>query len=244
MGPPIRRFIVLGAGGHGRVVADLVRTLGYDVVGYADADVGRMGTVADATGARVILTQTELVACGRGERPWPRGASAIALGIGDNGARARARRTLAHDSLPALLHPRAWVSGAARLRAGVVVLAGAVVNTGVRIGDGAIVNSHATVEHDCLLGSDVHVSPGATVCGSVTIGDESWIGAGAVIIPGRHLAKRCVVGAGAVVIRDVAIDATVVGNPAHPLTRVTRHRDAALVITSEPAYAAAGGVRP
>ena len=244
MGLPVRRFIVLGAGGHGRVVADLVRTLGYDVVGYADADVARVGTPADAAGAEVVLTQTELLACTRGERPWPCGASAIALGIGNNAARARARRAIDRTRLPALVHPRAWVSGTVRLGTGVVVLAGAVINTDARIGDGSIVNSRATIEHDCVLGADVHVSPGATLCGSVAVGERSWIGAGAVIIPGLRVARRSTVGAGAVVIRDVVSDATVVGNPARALSRTARPRETALVITPEPAYAASRGARP
>jgi len=252
MALPVRRFIVLGAGGHGRVVADLVRTLGYEVGGYADAEVALVGTPVDAAGANVLLTQSELFACARGERPWPKGASAIALGIGDNAARAHARSVLTNaltsaltsTLLPALVHPRAWVSGSAHLGTGVIVLAGAVINTGARVGDGAIVNSRATVEHDCVLGPDVHVSPGATLCGSVAVGEGSWIGAGAVIIPGRRLARRCIVGAGAVVIRDVASDATVVGNPARPLARATRHWETALALTPEPAYQAARGIRP
>ncbi|HEY0970449.1 MAG TPA: acetyltransferase [Gemmatimonadales bacterium] len=217
-----RRVIVVGAGGHGRVVADLARTLGLTVVGYADADERRLGAVVDSAGAAVLLTQAELVACARGEREWPCGVDTVALGVGDNLARARLLAGLGTGAVATLVHPSAWVSGTATVGNGSVVLAGAVVNTDARLGNGTIVNSRATIEHDCVLEDGAHVSPGATLCGAVRVGAGSWIGAGAVIIPGRRVGAGCVVGAGAVVIRDVPDGATVAGNPARHITRSPR----------------------
>lgn len=214
-----RRFIVLGAGGHGRVVADLVRTLGDEVVGYADADASRGAARVDGTGATVVLTQAALLACARGEAAWPFIVEAVALGIGDNTARAYLLEQLGTKMLPPLIHPHSWISRSARIGRGTVVLAGAVISTDAIVAHGVIVNSRATIEHDCELETAVHVSPGATLCGGVRIGPGSWVCAGAVVIPECSVGAGCVVGAGAVVIRDVPDGITVVGNPAHPIAR-------------------------
>ena len=218
MAPRASRFIVLGAGGHGRVVADLVRCIGHEVVGYADADVRKLGAAADGTDARVVLSQAELLACLRGDRAWRFSVEAVALGIGDNATRADLLEAIGAAMLPPLVHPRAWAAATARLGAGCVVLAGAVINTDATLADGVIVNSRATVEHDCVVGRAAHISPGATLCGGVRVGDGSWVGAGAVVIPGVVVGAGSMVGAGAVVIRDVPGGATVAGNPARPIS--------------------------
>jgi acetyltransferase EpsM len=217
MSPAVSRFLIVGAGGHGRVVADLVRALGHVVVGYSEVDRGRVGAVADVTGATVVVDQSTLLACIRGQQPWPLGIDALALGVGDNAARARLLDQIGDVMLPALVHPGSWVSGGARLGPGTVVLAGAVINTGATLEGAAIVNSGAVVEHDCVLKKAVHISPNATLCGGVSVGARSWVAAAAVIVPGRLVGGDCVVGAGAVVIRDVPDGSTVVGNPARPI---------------------------
>lgn len=208
------RVLVVGAGGHGRVVADLVRALGHDVVGYADADEAKLGQPVDAAGGSVVLTQDALVACVEGGAAWPVPVDAIALGVGDNGARARVLALLARGALPPLVHPTAWVSASAHLGRGAVVLPGAVVHTQAEVGAGAIVNTRAVVEHDCRVGTAAHLSPGAILCGGVTVGDRSWVAAGAVVIPLCRVGADSIVGAGAVVIRDVPDGVTAVGNPA------------------------------
>jgi sugar O-acyltransferase (sialic acid O-acetyltransferase NeuD family) len=212
-------ILVLGAGGHARVVAGLVRALGIQVVAYADLDTSKLGAAVDGEGATVALTEAAVMECVRGDRSWPCAVKAVALGIGDNGARARLFHELGAMSAPPLVHPHGWVSPTARIEAGSVVLAGAVINVDAAIGEAVIVNTGATIEHDCVLARGVHVSPGATLCGAVRVGERSWIGAGAVIIPGCVIGADCIVGAGAVVIRDVGDGCTVVGNPAHLISR-------------------------
>lgn len=219
MVPAVRRFVIMGAGGHGRVVADLVRTLGHDVVGYADEDTDKLGIVVDSTGATVVLDQTTVLCCARGEQRWPLAIDAVALGVGDNTARAQFLAQIPDAMLSTLIHPRSWVSESAQLGPGSIVLAGALINSGANIGGAAIVNSGAIIEHDCALGIAVHISPGATLCGAVSVGARSWVAAAAVIIPGCKVGKGCVVGAGAVVIRDIPDGMTVVGNPALPIQR-------------------------
>lgn len=217
MARPGSRFIVAGAGGHGRVVADLVRSLGHEVVGYADADARKMGRVVDAAGAAVTLTQEALVACARRLEAWPFRVDAVALGIGDNAARVALFELLEPELLPPLVHLHSWVSGFASVGAGAVVLGGVIVNNGARLGEASIANSSSIVEHDCAVGRGVHLSPGAVLCGGVQVGSGSWIGARAVVTPGVSIGSGCVVGAGGVVIRDVEDGCTVVGNPARPI---------------------------
>jgi sugar O-acyltransferase (sialic acid O-acetyltransferase NeuD family) len=215
---PRSRFVVLGAGGHGRVVADLIRACGGEVLGYVDADRAKLGQVVDDAGRRVVAGEAEYLDRIGGSALDPSlNGHATALAIGDNYVRSRLLSFLAAAELPALIHPSAVVSPAARLGRGTVVLAQVVVNARACIGDGVILNSGAIVEHDCVLGDAVHISPGAVVCGKVQIGKRTWIGAGATVIQGITVGADAVVGAGAVVLRDIPDGVKVVGNPARPL---------------------------
>ena len=220
-----RRFLIWGGGGHGRVVADLIRALGHDVAGYVDRDATKVGEVVEPGGARVVVAEAEfLAALARGDA-YPDRATAVALAIGDNVARFACLRTLAVESTPPLIHPAAVSSPSARYGPGTVILPHAVVNAAATVGGGVIINTGAIIEHDCLVDDAAHVSPGAVLSGSVRVGTRSWIGAGATIIPGIRVGRDAIVGAGAVVIRDVPDSATVVGNPARPITlRRTRDR--------------------
>lgn len=221
MARPSSSFLVWGAGGHGRVVGDLVRSLGHDLAGYVEGDKGRLGTVVEPMGVAVTHLERDLVdLLERGE--YPDGADAFALGIGDNRQRQERLATLEGYHAPALVHPSAAVSPTARLGRASVVFALAVVNPAAWIGDGVIVNSGAVVEHDCRLESVVHVSPGAVLCGDVRVGARSWIGAGATVIHGVSVGRDAVVGAGSTVVRDVEPGTTVVGTPA----RVVRKAEA------------------
>ena len=213
-------YLIWGAGGHGKVVADLVRALGHRVFGFADSDVSRMGQRAEPGGARVEITDAALRVALR-QAPQPDlPFDAVALGIGDNDARHECLRSLRACCVVPLVHPTAVVSDSARIGRGTVVFAGSVVNAAAKVGDACIINTGAVVEHDCDLGDAVHVSPGAVLCGHVRVGHRSWIGASAVVIQEITIGADVIVGAGAVVTRDVPDGATVVGNPA----RIIRQR--------------------
>lgn len=196
------QLVVLGAGGHGRALAELARLAGYGVVGFLDArppaaEVDGLPVWPDSAGG-----------------PLPCDAAGIAFGIGDNLARLAALQRHASTAHPVLVHPRAFVSPSAVVSDGTVVFPGAVVHTAARIGRVGIVNSGAIVEHDCHLEDAVHVAPGAVLCGAVRVGEGTLIGAGAVILPGCAVGARATVGAGAVVTGDVPDRAVVRGNPA------------------------------
>ena len=201
---------VIGAGGHGKVVADCADSTGRwrDIVFVDDGvpaqtTVGRW-RVASSTNSVAALIQSH---------------SDLVVALGDN--RLRVACLLECQklgfNLVSIVHPQAFVSEAACLGEGTVVLAQAAVNFDAVVGIGNIINTGATVDHDCRLGDGVHVSPGAHLAGSVHIGDYSWIGIGATINQTIRIGTHSIVGAGAAVIGDVASDCTVVGVPAHAI---------------------------
>jgi sugar O-acyltransferase (sialic acid O-acetyltransferase NeuD family) len=208
------RFLIWGAGGHGKVVADLVRALGHDVVAWADREAGTGQTAAERDPSTVVITEARLLQTLDARSELPCGATLVALGIGDNSARVRCAERAGVSLASALVHPAAAVSPSARLGRGTVVFAGAVVNADAVIGDAVVVNSGAIVEHDCVVETGVHIAPGAVLTGGVAVGRGSLIGARAVVLPGVVVAAGALVGAGAVVARDVAADSVVAGVPA------------------------------
>lgn len=189
-----KKIVLLGAGGHARVVADLIGLL----PGCAVAATLSAGRDSELPGL------------------LKKGVRAAAVGVGDTAARARLRRMLLDlgFTLPPLVHPRAVVASSARLGPGAQVMAGAVVNAGARIGAGVVVNTGAVIEHDCVLGDDCFIGPRAALGGTVTVGEGAFIGLGACVLPGLRVGKRALVGAGAVVARDVRAGARAWGVPA------------------------------
>lgn len=204
------RLILLGAGGHGRVVLDAARTLtDVEVVGFLDADRNR----AAVDGTPIIGTDEDLAGMARN------GVTHAVVSVGS--VRPSPMRSKIFERirraglLPAtIVHARAVVSASARIGEGSVVLAGAVVNPGAVIGLNCIINTGAIVEHECVIGDHVHISPGAVLGGGVNVGGAAHVGIGATILQGRVVGARALVGAGAVVVRDVPADVIVVGVPA------------------------------
>ncbi len=204
-----RKLAVIGAGGHGKVVAELAAALGtYGEIVFLDDRV--QGSV---NGFPVIGTTLLL------ENSLSPEQYDVAVAVGNN----RIRRQIAEKAaalgfaLPVLIHPDAYVSPSATVGQGSVVMAKAVVQAGNVLKDGVIVNTAATVDHDCLLDAFVHISPGAHLSGNTHIGEESWIGTGACSRQQIRIGSRATIGAGAVVVRDVSDGMTVAGNPAKPL---------------------------
>lgn len=204
--------LVIGAGGHGRVVADAARAAGMRVIGFTDRDASLRGKRVD--GVEVLGDDEALSAFD------PRGVGLL-NGVGTTGE-ASARRKL-HErlanrgwTLASVVHPRATLGAGVELGAGVQVMAGAIVQPGARLGDGTIINTGAVVDHDCRIGAHCHVAPGAVLSGGVTLGEECHVGTGAVLIQGVILGARCLIGAGAVVTRTHGDDLKLIGVPARP----------------------------
>jgi sugar O-acyltransferase (sialic acid O-acetyltransferase NeuD family) len=203
-------FIVIGGGGHARVVISILRKLKeHSVLGYTDGT--DRGSVM---GAPYLGPDSSLPSMISGLRQ-----PLAVLGVGQIGL-GRARQEL-WDKLvackvhfPSVLSPDAIVNPSVTGGEAATVMDGAVINCGVALGRGVIVNTNSTIEHDTVLGDWVHVAPGATVCGEVTIGPYSMIGAGATVIEGKKIAPCCVVGAGATVVHDLTEPGIYVGSPA------------------------------
>ena len=205
--------LIIGAGGHGKVVLDVLRAGGTcRPVGFVDADERLWGTTVG--GLPVVGGPHQLARLAAGHR-----AAAVVIAIGDN--RARVSYAVAVDEaglrLANAVHPSAVVAESAVLGRNVVVAAGAVVCAEARVGDHCIVNTAATVDHECELGVGVHVCPGAHLAGRVRVGDGAVVGLGANVIQCLRVGANATVGAGAVVVRDVPPGATVVGVPARVL---------------------------
>lgn len=208
-----RDMVVIGGGGHARVVISILRKLrSYRVLGYTDPqDRGPL------VGVPYLGSDEELIRLAAAPERL-----SVAIGVGQvspgMGRHNLWMRLQPHQLLfPALVSPAAIVNDEVLLGDGSVIMDGAVINCGARFGQGAIVNTNSTVEHDVRIGDWVHVAPGATICGDVTIGDFSMIGAGAVVIEGRKIASRCMVGAGSTVHRDLTEPGVYVGNPARKI---------------------------
>jgi sugar O-acyltransferase (sialic acid O-acetyltransferase NeuD family) len=211
-------FLVWGAGGHGRVVSDVVRACGYRVGGFIDLDPTKVGT---RVGNVAVILHEEVFLAQVRDLGIPAGCDAIALALGDNAARHFALASLSGCCVPPLKHPSAVVSSSAVIGRATVVGANAVVNAGACVGQAVIINSAAIVEHDCVIGDCAHVSPGAIIAGGASVGERSWIGAGATVIQGVRIGADVTIGAGAVVIRDVPDGLTMAGVPARPLGKAS-----------------------
>lgn len=212
------KYLIWGAGGHGKVVADAARASGLEVAGFIDRERERLGEVVEPGGATLTHAQADFLASiTRGS--LPDGIAGIILAVGSNTQRQRCRMQLPESFLKTVIHPRAIVSTHVFIGPGSVVMAGAIINSAAHIGSGVLVNTGAIVEHDCNIGNDAHIAPQSVLAGRVTVGERVLVGAGAVIIPYINVGSDAIIGAGSVVIRDVSEGITVAGNPAKMVTK-------------------------
>jgi sugar O-acyltransferase (sialic acid O-acetyltransferase NeuD family) len=206
------RVLVVGAGGHGRVVADVILEAGLATeLAFVD---DRFPALSHSGPWPVVGTNAELP--GLRDR-----YDAFALGIGSWKARSHVWQTLDGLGVRTLtaVHPRATVSRHAQLGEGTVVCAGAAVVIGAELGRGCIVNTGATVDHDCRLEDWVHVCPGAHLSGDVHVGQGSWIGAGSVVRQGIRIGEGVTIGVGAACVSDMPPGVVAVGVPARAVRR-------------------------
>lgn len=201
MKPPTRIYLY-GAGGHAKVVADILTSRGVRVAGVFDDN------PPDAK-LRIMAVRDGLQLLGDG---FPKLDAPLLITVGHNGRRAELAALLAVDFGTAI-HPSAIIADSVTIGAGSMILHGSVIQTGARLGRHVLINTAASIDHDNVLGDCVHVSPHATLCGHVEVGEGTHVGAGAVVIQQVKIGRWCTIGAGAVILRDVPDGATVVGNP-------------------------------
>jgi len=199
-------LLILGGGGHGRVVAEIALALGLGDLAWLDDDPAATGVLGP------------LARCAEPELQQRYGRALVAIGRGPLRLQWLDRLQQLGFNCSPLVHPTAWVSPTAQLGAGTVVMPQAAVMAGAQLGQGCIVNTGASVDHDCELAAGVHVCPGAHLAGAVVVGRCSWIGIGASVIQGRRIGAAVTVGAGAAVVHDLPDGVTAVGVPARVLT--------------------------
>lgn len=203
------KLLILGAGGHGKVVAEIAQAKKWDVAGFVDDDPEKLGeTVLDDL--EVVMLQKQLVEQFRAyDLDY-----ALTFAFGNNAGRQKLRQFFAGVSVPRLIHPTATISPTATIGAGTQVSPQVVVHPLAEIGEVCILNTSCIIEHDCVIGDACHISPGAVIAGGVSVGQRTWIGANATVINNINIGQDVIVGAGSVVIRDLPDGVTAVGNPA------------------------------
>ncbi len=197
---------ILGASGHGKVIAEMALQSGWDHIDFFDD----AWPALKKNGIWSVIGCTDVLLSSLADY------AGVVVAIGNNAVRAVKITQLqgAGASVESILHPGSIISDYSKIGYGSVVMAGVVVNIGTEIGPGTILNTSCSIDHDCHLGSYVHVSPGARLAGSVSVGDRSWIGIGASIRQGVAIGHDVIVGAGAVVVSDLPDAVTAIGVPA------------------------------
>jgi sugar O-acyltransferase (sialic acid O-acetyltransferase NeuD family) len=201
----MRDIYIIGAGGHGKVVLDIIdKSSEFNAYAFLDDDQDLLDK--EINGVKVI---------GNLDLVFEDNKAAV-IAVGNNKIRKKISKDLIDNDVELInaVHPSAVLNSYLEIGKGNVVAAGAVVNSSTIIEDNVIINTGATVDHDCKIESHVHISPGVNLGGNVKVREGAHIGIGASVIPGIEIGRNAVVGAGAVVIEDVPDDVTVVGVPA------------------------------
>ncbi|HCH4138138.1 TPA: acetyltransferase [Vibrio parahaemolyticus] len=202
---------ILGASGHGKVVAEIAELNGYTNIEFFDDrwpelhNVEHWSVKGNSETLLKVASHFDLTV----------------IAIGNNEVRLEKQKLLsiAGANFSVLEHPRATISRHSQLGVGTVVMAGAVINPFVKVGKACIINTAATIDHDCSLADGVHVSPGCNIAGGVIIGEGSWLGIGSQVKQLISIGAGVTVGAGATVVNRVPDFQTVVGTPAQLLNK-------------------------
>ena len=194
----MNRLIIIGASGHGKVVAEIAEKCGYNEIIFLDDD----RSLTQCAGWPVVGDSSSA------------GTGDLFIAIGNAESRKRLMVFYQDRRIVTLIHPSAVISKSAKIEAGTVVMPGVVINSDAHIGKGVIVNTSSSVDHDCVIGDFAHIAVGAHLCGTVTIGEGTWVGAGVTVSNNVNICGGCTIGAGAVVIKDISKPGVFVGVPA------------------------------
>jgi sugar O-acyltransferase (sialic acid O-acetyltransferase NeuD family) len=198
------KLLIIGASGHGKVVADIaLRMNRWQCVAFLDDDI----TLTSSMGLKVLGTSnnvSEFI-----------DEYEVFVGVGNNATRQKIQEMLelVGAKIPVLIHPNAVVGNQVKIGVGTAVMAGAIINCCTKIGKGCIVNTSSTIDHDNNIEDFVHISPGAHLAGTVYVGKGSWLGIGSVVSNDINITTDCQVGAGSVVVKDITEPGIYVGAP-------------------------------
>ncbi len=202
----MNRLIIIGASGHGKVVADIAVLNGYKEIVFLDNN----PAISECAGFRVIGSDRMAAELD--------GDLFVAVGVGK--VRKHLMDVNSNRHFPILIHPAAVVAKNAEIGEGTVVMAGAVINPGAKIGRGVIVNTSSSIDHDCVIRDFVHIAVGSHLSGTVKVGNGTWIGVGATVSNNVNICGGCIIGAGAVVIKDIEEKGTYIGVPAKRIMKI------------------------
>ena len=197
--------IIVGGGGHAKVVADALRLQGENIIGVLDP-------------RECLLQDIPWLGCDEVISRYATHEVVLANGLGST--HSTLQRNKVFDRFCHLgyhfinvIHPSAIIALDSQLGEGSQVMAGAVIQAGARVGCNVIVNTRAVIDHDCVIGNNVHIAPGVTLSGEIIVGNCSHIGTGATVVQGIEIGTHCVVGAGTLVLKNVPDNCRVVGVP-------------------------------
>lgn len=187
-----RKILIIGASGHGKVVADIAQKNGYTDIAFLDDDVskrqcGKYKVIGTSDDAILHDGDNFIVAIGNAKTRQHIQINLLGKGL----------------SVVTLVHPGATIAGDVKVGIGTVVMAGVVINSDVKLGNGVIVNTSSSIDHDCIIEDFVHISVGSHIAGSCQIGKRTWIGAGAIVSNNVIICNDCIIGAGGVVLKDI-----------------------------------------
>ena len=204
------RLLIIGASGHGRVIADIAIKLNiWQDIAFLDDDENirtSMGidVIGKSTDAFDYLNDYDIF---------------VAIGNNKTREKLQSRLESAGANIPILIHPSAIIGERVEIGAGTVAMAGSIANCCSIIGKGCIINTGATLDHDNVIEDFVHISPGVHIAGTVEIGKGTWLGIGSVVINNVNITSSCIIGAGAVVVKDITEPGTYVGIPAKKIDK-------------------------
>jgi len=197
------KLIIIGAGGHGKVVADIaIKTNKWQNIAFLDDESNKTNL------GIMVIGKTYDVSKYKDEADF-------FVAIGNNAARENIQEKLIANgaSIAILIHPDATIGADVEIGIGTVVMAGVVINSSSKIGKGCIINTNSSIDHDNIIEDYVHISPGANLAGTVKVGRGSWLGIGSIISNNVSICSGCILGAGAVAVKDITEPGTYVGVP-------------------------------
>ena len=207
------KLLIIGASGHGRVVADIaIKMSRWQQIAFLDDDEDiqspiRIEVIGKLNDAFSYINDYDIF---------------VAIGNNKTREKIQIQLELAGANIPTLIHPSAIIGEKVEVGIGTVVMAGVVINCCSTIGEGCIVNTGAVIEHDNVIEDFVHISPGGRLAGTVKVGKGSWLGIGSVVSNNVNICSGCKIGAGAVVVKDITEPGTYVGIPAR---RINNDKD-------------------
>lgn len=198
-----KKLMIIGASGHGKVVADIAKKNGYEEIKFLDDDKNKK-----RNGIYEVVGTSEDIDKYLNDYDF-------FVGIGNNEVRKKISKLLTEKNIkqPILIHPNAVIDATVTIGEGTVIMANAVINADTKIAKHCIINTSSTVDHDCVLENYVHVAPGSHLSGNVHVGNLTWIGVGSTVINNITICDSCFLGAGAVVIKNIKDRGTYVGVP-------------------------------